>query len=125
MLVLSLVLSQAVPRLERRRGSEAGSYLRLIDSGITHLRAEGSSRTCNKRSREEETSLESAHVRSATPLSSRFVRKPLQSTRPGNPEPPIPELEDILKVIPTLKVDPSLKVNPSPNVNPNDESEPE
>jgi len=33
-------------------GSEAGSYLRLIDSCITQLKAQGPSRTCNE-SREE------------------------------------------------------------------------
>ena len=34
-------------------GSEAGSYLRLIDSCITQLKAQGPSRTCNE-SKEEE-----------------------------------------------------------------------
>ena len=34
-------------------GSEAGSYLRLIDSCITQLKAEGPARTCNG-SKEEE-----------------------------------------------------------------------
>ena len=34
-------------------GTEAGSYLRLIDSCITQLKAQGPSRTCNE-SREEE-----------------------------------------------------------------------
>ena len=29
-------------------GTEAGSYLRLIDSGITQLKAQGPSRTCNE-----------------------------------------------------------------------------
>ena len=29
-------------------GSEAGSYLRLIDSSITQLKAQGPSRTCNE-----------------------------------------------------------------------------
>ena len=29
-------------------GAEAGSYLRLIDSCITQLRAQGPSRTCNE-----------------------------------------------------------------------------
>ena len=33
-------------------GSEAGSYLRLIDSCITQLEAQGPSRTCNE-SKEE------------------------------------------------------------------------
>jgi hypothetical protein len=37
-------------------GSEAGSYLRLIDSCITQLNAQGPSRTCNE-SKEEETEL--------------------------------------------------------------------
>jgi len=34
-------------------GTEAGSYLRLIDSCITQLKAHGPSRTCNE-SKEEE-----------------------------------------------------------------------
>ena len=34
-------------------GTEAGSYLRLIDSFITQLKAQGPSRTCNE-SKEEE-----------------------------------------------------------------------
>jgi len=37
-------------------GSEAGSYLRLIDSGITQLRAQGPSRTCDESKEEEEGS---------------------------------------------------------------------
>ena len=35
-------------------GSEAGSYLRLIDSCITQLGAQGPSRTCNESKEEEE-----------------------------------------------------------------------
>ena len=35
-------------------GTEAGSYLRLIDSCITQLKAQGPSRTCNERKEEEE-----------------------------------------------------------------------
>ena len=35
-------------------GSEAGSYLRLIDSCITQLKAQGPSRTCNESTEEEE-----------------------------------------------------------------------
>ena len=35
-------------------GSEAGSYLRLIDSCITQLKAQGLSRTCNESKEEEE-----------------------------------------------------------------------
>jgi len=34
--------------------SEAGSYLRLIDSCITQLKAQGPSRTCNESKEEEE-----------------------------------------------------------------------
>jgi len=34
-------------------GTEAGSYLRLIDSCITQLKAQGPSRTCNE-SKEKE-----------------------------------------------------------------------
>ena len=35
-------------------GSEAGSYLRLIDACIIQLKAQGPSRTCNERKEEEE-----------------------------------------------------------------------
>ena len=37
-------------------GSEAGSYLRLIDVCITQLKAQGPSRTCNESKEEEEES---------------------------------------------------------------------
>ena len=36
---------------------EAGSYLRLIDAGITQLKAQGPSRTCNEGKEEEEAFL--------------------------------------------------------------------
>jgi len=39
-------------------GSEAGSYLRRIDSCVTQLKAQGPSRTCNESKEEEEESLE-------------------------------------------------------------------
>ena len=35
-------------------GSEAGSYLRLIDSCITQLKAQGPSRTCDESKEEED-----------------------------------------------------------------------
>ena len=35
-------------------GTEAGSYLRLIDSCITQLKVQGPSRTCNESKEEEE-----------------------------------------------------------------------
>ena len=35
-------------------GSEAGSYLRLLDSFISQLKAQGPSRTCNESKEEEE-----------------------------------------------------------------------
>jgi len=37
-----------------QKGSEAGSYLRLIDSCITLLKAQGPSRACNESKEEEE-----------------------------------------------------------------------
>ena len=39
---------------EPQTPSEAGSYLRLIDSCITQLKARGPSRTCNESKEEEE-----------------------------------------------------------------------
>ena len=41
-------------------GSEVGSYLRLIDSYITQLKAQGPSRTCNESKEEEEDLFEVA-----------------------------------------------------------------
>ena len=41
-------------------GSEAGSYLRLRDSCITQLTAQGPSRTCNESKEEEEGGREGA-----------------------------------------------------------------
>jgi len=38
-------------------GSQAGSYLRLIDSCITQLKAQGPSRTCNESKEEEKKGL--------------------------------------------------------------------
>ena len=39
---------------DKSRNSEAGSYLRLIDSCITQLKAQGPSRSCNE-SKEEDS----------------------------------------------------------------------
>jgi len=39
--------------LNMRSGTEAGSYLRLIDSCTTQLKAQGPSRTCNERQEED------------------------------------------------------------------------
>ena len=49
-----LVPPQPQPLPEMCSGSEVGSYLRVIDSGITQRKAQGPSRTCNE-SKEEET----------------------------------------------------------------------
>ena len=48
-------------RTGRRSGSEAGSYLRLIDSCITQLKSQGPSRTCNE-SKEEDVQGEGGRV---------------------------------------------------------------
>ena len=41
-------------KVEMCCGTEAGSYLRLVDSCITQLKAQGPSRTCNESKEEEE-----------------------------------------------------------------------
>ena len=41
--------------------SEAGSYLRLIDSCITQLKDQGPSRTCNESKEEEEDDVRAEH----------------------------------------------------------------
>ena len=52
-------------------GSEAGSYLRLIDSCITQCKAQGPSRTCNESKEEEE---EEEALWSATPAQTPSIR---------------------------------------------------
>jgi len=68
-----------------RSGSEAGSYLRLIDSCITQLKAQGPSRTCNE-SKEEKRNLEAidaAEVDSSLTISE--IRKGLRQSRAVDP----------------------------------------
>ena len=48
--------------------TEAGSYLRLIDSCITQLQAQGPSRTCNKSKEGEEVDEGSGRTTMATNL---------------------------------------------------------
>ena len=65
-------------------GSEEGSYLRLIDSGITQLKAQGPSRTCNE-SKEEERNLGDRRLRGTvrrerTVLSPGEIVNPLLTT---------------------------------------------
>ena len=57
-------------------GSEAGSYLRSIDSCITQLTAQGPSRTCNESKEEEEEDLREPER--ARPLPARERRGLLQ-----------------------------------------------
>ena len=45
---------EVIKRCWGRSGSEAGSYLRRIDSCITQLKAHGPSRTCNESKEEDE-----------------------------------------------------------------------
>ena len=60
--VLALVLPAHSSQFENNHfteiccGTEAGSCLRLIDSCITPLKAQGPSRTCNESKEEEEAS---------------------------------------------------------------------
>ena len=48
--------------------TEAGSYLRLIDSGIIQLQAQGPSRTCKESKGEEEKTYSSISQRSTRKL---------------------------------------------------------
>jgi len=54
--ILVVVVLVIVERLcgNSGSGSEAGSYLRLIDSCITQITAQGPSRTCNESKEEED-----------------------------------------------------------------------
>ena len=49
--------------IEMFRGTEAGSYLRRIDSCITQLKAQGPARTCNESKEKEKEDLRSAASR--------------------------------------------------------------
>jgi len=51
-------------------GTEAGSYLRLIDSCITQHKAQGPSRICNESKEEERTSFEGGPGASASAVRS-------------------------------------------------------
>ena len=52
-------------------GTEGGSYLRLIDSCITQLKAQGPSRTCNESKEEEEEVWKSRVPHSHVPVTTR------------------------------------------------------
>ena len=62
-------------------GTEAGSYLRLIDSCITQLKAQGPSRTCNESKEEEEVEEDD----SLHPKSTRGLTKSYQSVEGVRP----------------------------------------
>jgi len=79
------------------RGTEAGSYLRLIDSCITQLKAQGPSRTCNECKEEEEEASTVAECSDSHPGLRRCVfDSPLSPSRarlpppPASPNPPAP-----------------------------------
>ena len=55
-------------------GTEAGSYLRLIDSCITQIKAQGPSRTYNE-SKEEEASLSARASSAAAPIATCSAKK--------------------------------------------------
>jgi len=54
--LLGTALNLTTTSLQMCSGSEAGSYLRLIDSCITQIKAQGPSRTCNESKEKEEAS---------------------------------------------------------------------
>jgi len=64
-------------------GSEAGSYLRLRDSCITQIKAQGPSRTCNESKEEEEEGLVEAVIVIALLPPVRLVRPPPLALLPG------------------------------------------
>ena len=61
---LETPLNEVVPwGAEGNKEVISGSYLRLIDSCITQLKAQGPSRTCNESKEEEEDSRTSSRLR--------------------------------------------------------------
>ena len=63
-------------------GSDAGSYLRLIDSCITQLKAQGPFRNCNESKEEEVAVAEAEGVDRVLDLHHRAARMP--ATQGGN-----------------------------------------
>ena len=53
--------------------ADAGSYLRLIDSCITQLKAQGPSRTCNESKEEEEEAVTACAWCSDDPTALQFL----------------------------------------------------
>ena len=67
--------------------SEAGSYLRLVDSCITQLKAQGPSRACNESKEEEDIP---THERMGGNAQTSFDQEKYPSPRPINKPPPPP-----------------------------------
>jgi len=65
-------------------GTEVGSYLRLVDSCITQLKAQGPSRTCNE-SKEEE---EEEDMNTGGALTDHAISSSSLSVTPPAPAPP-------------------------------------
>ena len=65
-----VVEKRGAPRHNLCCSTEAGSYLRLIDSCITQRKAQGPSRTCNE-SKEEEEAQPDVVLRAVSPPVSR------------------------------------------------------
>jgi len=65
------------------RPTEAGSFLRLIDSCITQLMAQGPFRTCNESKEEEEEPVSLPDTARRSALSAAGVRGSTSASRPG------------------------------------------
>jgi len=72
--------------------TEAGSYLRLIDSCITQLNAQGPSRTCNESKEEEEGSREAGTRDPPRQLSGRYSPEVMSPECPEVMSPECPEV---------------------------------
>jgi len=70
-------------------GTEAGSYLRLVDSCITQLKAQGPSRTCNESKEEEDHGF--PHTYTEAFSRGTLKRTPLYKIKTLNPKPRTPK----------------------------------
>ena len=84
------LLTRHRTRAEMCSGSEAGSYLRLIDSCITRLKAQGPSRTCNESEEEEEEGSGQNTHRADNPA----CRRHISAGRRRTDQPPPPQVPE-------------------------------
>ena len=79
-------------------GTEAGAYLRLIDSCITQIKAQGPSRTCHEREEEEEKKLRGYDFTTALRVFLRWTASAAERHETRNTKAAVPMRAHIFRV---------------------------